>query len=63
MKGDEMRSIARPISMVLLVVTLCGLAVGNACGFEPPTWFISFAIPVISALMIERAVRKTKGDE
>ena len=59
---NDFKAVVRPLSMVLLVTALCGLAIGDACGYEPPMWFISFAIPVVSGLMIERAVRKSKGE-
>ena len=59
---DEFKAVARPLSMVLLTFTLCGLAIGHACGYPPPTWFIGFAIPIVSGLMIERAVRKRRND-
>jgi len=58
----EFKAVARPLSMTLLTATLCFLAIGHACGYPPPTWFLGFAIPIVSLLMAERAVRKSKGE-
>lgn len=58
-----MRRIARPIALVLLTVTLCGLAIGEAFGCQAPTWFLTMAIPIVVGLMVERAIRKNKGGE
>jgi len=59
---DEFKTVARPLSMVLFSFTLCALAIGHACGYPPPTWFIGFAIPIVITLMAERAIRKSKGE-
>jgi len=54
---------ARPICMVILTATLGFLAIGEACGYPAPLWFVSPAIIIVSGLMIERAVRKSKGED
>jgi hypothetical protein len=56
------RQAARPIAMLLLVFALCALAVGEACGYSAPTWFSTFAMSVVGEWVIERAVRKSKGE-
>lgn len=58
-----MKQLARPICLIILVITLCGMAMGEACGYSTPTWFLGFAIPVAGGLMVERAVRKSKGEK
>ena len=60
----ELRKNARPLAMLLLVITLCALAIGEACGYSAPTWFLSFAIGIAGEWFVERGVRKTKyGDD
>ena len=40
-------STARSVVMVLLVFTLCVLAVLEAAGIaEPPTWYLALAVPL-----------------
>jgi len=57
--AEVLKAAARPICLIMLVFTLCVLAIFG----EAPTWFLGMSIPIVSGLMIERAVRKTKGNE
>lgn len=57
-----MRSVARPVCLVMLTFTVCSLAIAEGCwGADFPLWFKGFALPIIIALMAERAIRKSKG--
>jgi len=59
MSVDKLKAIYRPISVIMLVFTICVLAIFDSA----PTWFLAFAIPIISGLLIERGIRKGKPSE
>jgi len=54
---------ARPVAFVLVILTLCFLAIGEACGYNAPTWFITLGGAIASEWLIERVIRKNKGEE
>lgn len=61
MESDFIHSFWRPISVLFLIVGLVIMAVAETAGVgEAPVWFLGFAIPAVSALLIERGVRKGK---
>jgi len=58
------RSVARPFSFVLLILTLCILALIQTLeGTSPPQWFLGFAIGYSGEWLLERAYRKSKGED
>lgn len=59
-----LRSAYRPTLAIGIGYTLCVMAIIEAfdCG-NAPQWFLAFAIPVVGGLLVERGVRKSKGDD
>lgn len=59
-----MRQVFRPIIAIGLGYTLCIMAIIESFDAgAAPEWFLSFAIPIVSGLLIERAVRKSRHPE
>jgi len=47
------RAVTRPIVTAIFAAVIAQIVVE---GIEPPTWFLSLAIPIISWWFVERAV-------
>lgn len=60
----KMRSIARPVTVIAIAVTLCILAVFESTGEAVcPVWFKVFGIPFVVEYFSERIYRKSKGEK
>ena len=53
---------ARPIAMILLVVGIVVLAVMEAEGYTPVSWFRVFAMSIVGEWFVERGIRKGKHE-
>lgn len=60
---SDFKQNARPLVMVLFALGLIGAGVGEACGYPAPVWFVRFAIAVVGEWIIERGIRKSKGED
>jgi len=67
-KADPIVKKARPVIAVMVAITLCGLAVGQAIGEAPglPDWYIgAFLVGGMADVMgwqVSREVAKRKGE-
>lgn len=55
------RGAARPVSVILLALTLCACALIETCGAGScPWWFTAGAGATVCEWIVERAVKKSK---
>ena len=60
---DMFRSSARPIAFLICTTTLCILAVVESAGVgNAPSWAIGILGTIAGEWLIERGVRKSKGN-
>jgi len=52
----------RPIGFLFCIVTLCILAVAGTVGYAVPQWAIGILGSISGEWLIERGVRKFKGE-
>lgn len=54
---------ARPIGFLICITTLCIMAVVASFGGSPPQWAIGILGAIAGEWLIERGVRKSKGEK
>ena len=53
---------ARPMAMIALVLGLIVMAVMEAEGYQPVTWFRTFALLLVGEWFVERGIRKRRSE-